>query len=669
MKARFPFLFLALGGAVVLIGAHRASAAAPVPIVRQADAFAESPPLETIPPPTPGGPEAIPSPTLTFEGLSVQDATTYLGASYLPPDPSGDVGPNHYVQAVNGLFRVFDKSGVPLTLPTTLASLFDPLGAPCNGGINSGLYPLVVYDPLADRWVISQVAYASLGGTNCGCLAVSKTGDPTGGYFLYKFVLSPNLLMDYAQTGVWPDGYYMSADQFTGSSTFAGVGVFAFDRLKMLAGDPTASFIYFNVNSINSTFIGLQPSDFDGLIPPPAGASNVFATIRDSTDSMVLFNFHADFANPSNSSFTTNTPLPVNAFDSTNPTGRDDIEQPGVASTAYLDAYDRRLMRRLQYRNSGSQESLVVNHTANVGGVGTTPATHQAGIRYYELRRALPAGAFTVAEQGTFAPDSDNRWMGSAAMDHQGNLAVGYSVSSVTVFPSLRYAGRLASDPAGSLAQGEAVLINGSGAQTSTLSRWGDYSALSLDPVNDCDFWYTGEYIALTGGVTWRTRIGKFNFGVCPPSPRGSLNVTLTRCNSGSPATNINVTTSGGYFRSSDINGLAAFTPINPGTHTITVARGGYSILTTNATVTNGATTTLNLCLPQPTLNARRTNGAVVLSWPAWASDYRLESTGTLPAAAGAWATVPQPPSLSAGELAVQLGIGPTNRFFRLANP
>src|SRR5206468_4272818 len=176
-------------------------------------------------------------------------------------------------------------------------------------------------------------------------------------------------------------------------------------------------------------------------------------------------------------------PVTVVAYDTRSPGTRNVIEQPSPANPgSYLDAIQDRLMHRFAYRNFGTRESLVANHTVNVGPTPATTAGHQSAVRYYEFRRTLAGGSFAVAEQATFAPDADNRWMGSAAMDNQGNIAVGYSVSSSTTYPSIRYAGRLASDPPNGLFQGEATMIAGSGVQLGTAGRWGDYSNLSVDP-------------------------------------------------------------------------------------------------------------------------------------------------------------------------------------------
>ncbi|MFN2514712.1 MAG: carboxypeptidase regulatory-like domain-containing protein [Pyrinomonadaceae bacterium] len=373
----------------------------------------------------------------------------------------------------------------------------------------------------------------------------------------------------------------------------------------MLVGDPTASFIYFDLASNKG---GMLPSDLDNLIPPPAGTPAYFAQFLsliggNGIDAIRIFEFHADFANPSNSTFTQRADAPVAAFDPRNPTGRNDIEQPSPAlSTHSLDSIQDRLLFRLQYRNFGNRESLVATHTVNVSGVTpSTQATHRAGVRYYELRRSLPGGSFTVPEQATFAPDTDNRWMGSAAMDHQGNLAIGYSVSSLTTFPSIRYAGRLATDPPNGLPQGETTLVAGTGVQRSTGGRWGDYSSLNVDPADDCTFWYTTEYYTAasqaSSTVGWLTRIGNFKFPVCTTSPRGTLQGVVTNGATGLPIPGAVVRTASGFHRSTGATGNYSMT-VAPDTYDITASFPGFQSATASGVVvSNGGTTTQNFVL------------------------------------------------------------------------
>jgi subtilisin-like proprotein convertase family protein len=549
----------------------------------------------------------IPTPANTFEGLSNQDNFNHpaIGFRVLPPDTVGDVGPNHYVQAVNLLFRVFDKAGLPLTAPQPISALFTAMGGRC--ATNDDGDPIVLYDSFADRWIITQFVVS--GAAPLGqCFAISQTGDPTGAYFTYDFVMPNNKFNDYPKFGVWPDAYYLANNQFNLAGTaFLGVGVFALDRAKILAGDPTASYIFFDLEGFPGQVIrSMLPSDADGLNPPPAGAPNVFSYFNANefageTDSLRLFNFHADFAVPANSTFTERmeSPLAVAPFNPGNPAGLDDIEQPPPAtSTSALDSISDRLMHRLQYRNYGSHQALTVNHTVNVG-TGNTLATHQAGVRYYELRNT--AGAYTVREQATFAPDTHNRWMASAAMDHEGNLAVGYSISSTTIFPGIRYAGRVAADPLGGLFQGEATLQAGSFSQTSTASRWGDYSGMNVDPVDDCTFFYTQEYYQADNPATtaeWQTRVGSFKVNpACVAPEQGTLQVNVTNCETGLPIQGARIAIDGNLYDTTGANGQS-LTQLAPGTYSVQVSKPDFfPIAAVNATITNGNTTVINVCL------------------------------------------------------------------------
>ncbi len=551
----------------------------------------------------------IPAPITSFDGVSNQDNFNAFGFRVSPPDTNGDVGPSHYVQMVNLLVRVFDKSGNPLTSPFKLSSLFAPLGGQCTA--EDAGDPIVLYDPLADRWLLSQFAFASVSSPPYHeCIAISRTGDPTGTYFLYDFITPGNEFPDYPKLGVWPDAYYMTVNQFTNGGPFNGTGAYAFERSKMLVGDATASLIYFNLNlaAFPEEIGGMLPSDFDGLIPPSPGRPNTFAYFiadesGDPQDALRLFDFHADFNNPSNSTFLERpeSPLAVAAFDPRSPTGRRDIVQPPPATTSSaLDAIADRLMHRLQYRNFGAAESLVTNHTVNVSG-STTVGAYRASVRYYQLISS--GGAFSVAEQATYNPaDGNSRWMGSAAVDNRGNLAVGYSVSSTTVFPSIRYAGRLATDPPGGLFQGENEIIAGTGVQRDTsFNRWGDYSALAVDPVDDCTFWFTSEYYTAasqaSSTVGWLTRIGSFKFAECAAPAQGTLQGTVTNSANGSPISGAFVQVSNGFSQVTDAAGHYSL-QLAPGTYAVTVSAFGFNSATANnVTINDGATTIQDFAL------------------------------------------------------------------------
>src|SRR5256885_2439732 len=435
---------------------------------------------------------AMPTPLQSFEGMNQADGC----GNCIPPDPNGAVGPNHYAEMVNSSFAIYSKTGTKLAGPTHINALWASLPGPCKDD-NDG-DPVVVYDHLADRWVLTQFAVNGGSGPYDECIAVSTTSDPTGSYFVYDFPRSNTMFHDYPKLGVWPDGYYMTTNKFdhTNNDSFAGAGVAALERDKMLAGDPSARMIFFDLGPVNSGFGGMLPTTLDGSTLPPAGASNYFAEVDSQVnspslgaDAMRLWKFHVDWATPSNSTFglngLPNTTLPVATWVPAQCIEGAGTCVPQEGSPYGLDVIGDRLMFRLTYRNFGDHESLVVNHSVL--------ADARIGVRWYEVRdlNSTP----TIFQQSTFAPtDSVWRWMGSAAMDHSGNIAVGYSTSSPASFPSLAFAGRLAGDPLNQLS-GETTLFAGTGSENVALyvppvGRWGDYSALTVDPTDDCTFWY-----------------------------------------------------------------------------------------------------------------------------------------------------------------------------------
>jgi len=449
------------------------------------------------------GEAGMPATMVNFEGIGNVNGV-------LPPDTNGDVGPDHYVQIVNLSFAIFDKSGNLLYGPADNSTLWVGFGGPCES-YNDG-DPIVLYDHLADRWFISQFALPNYPyGPFYQCIAISQTGDPTGAWYRYAFLVHRRKMNDYPKFGLWPDGYYMSVNQF--GPGWAGAGLFVFERDKMLVGQP-ARFLYYDMGRLDKRYGGLLPADLDGP-PPPQGSPAYFVSVDDDAwgfpaDMLHIWEVSIDWVNPSNSTITGPFDLPTAPFNANMcHYSMDCIPQPGT--TRGLEALSDRLMYRLQYRNFGDYEAMVVNHTVDVDG------TDHAGIRWYELRRTN--GSWSIYQQGTFAPDAHNRWMGSVAMDGDGNIALGYSISSNTMYPSIGYAGRLSIDPPGTLPRGEGIIILGSGSQTHSSSRWGDYSSMSVDPVDDCTFWYTQEYYETTSNAGWQTRIAAFRFPSCGQSP------------------------------------------------------------------------------------------------------------------------------------------------------
>lgn len=551
----------------------------------------------------------------------------------LPPDTNGDVGPANYVQVVNTHIQIFDKQGTSLLGPEPISTLWQGFGGVCEDQDSGD--PIALYDQLADRWLISQFALFGPGGHNHQCIAISQTPDPTGAYFRYDFDLG-TLVNDYPHLGVWPDGYYMSVNQFTGSFAWAGAGVYAFERDKMLAGQ-SAQKVYFNLFSEDPNFGGMLPSDLDGPAPN-AGDPNVFAEMDDDafgvpTDRISLWDFHVDWTTPANSTFGVGgqptTHVDTAPFD-TDMCGfsRSCIDQPGTSTG--LDAISDRLMHRLQYRNFGGYATIVGNHTVDADG------NDRAGVDWFSLRN--DGSGWVMNDQGIYAPaDGDSRWMGSAAMDSAGNIVIGFSVSGASTFPSIRYAGRLVSDPAGEMSQGEGTIIAGTGNQTHPLARWGDYSGISVDPSPgqfggiDCDFWYTTEYIETSGSANWQTRVGAFSFapGACG-GPHGDLDGTITDASTTDPISGAKVQVQpGGFSTTTDVNGHYHLTlSAVPGIYDVTASSYGYFSQTqASVQVTDGGVTVKDFALnlaPHVFVNGTVTDGSGH-GWPLYA---RIDITG-----------------------------------------
>ena len=464
-----------------------------------------------------------------------------------PPDTVGDIGSLYYIQSTNAsagsLFRVYNKeTGDLVAGPLSMDSLTTGL-ANCSQGAGD---PIVLYDSFAGRWLLSE--FSDTG--NKLCVYISATGDPlAGGWYGYEF--SAPQFPDYPKYGVWHDAYYV------GTNESAGPGVYALDRTSMLAGQP-ASMQRFTAPSLAGFgFQMINPADADGSILPPAGTPNFFVRHNDdeshnpssnnpSSDFLEIFEFQVDFANPTNSTFTGPLQIPIAEFDS-NLCGLVSficIAQPngGIG----LDPLREVSMFRVQYRNKGASESLVGSHATDVDN------TDHSGVRWWELIRS-GGGPWSLVQEGTYAPDGDSRWMSSVATDGDGNLAVGYSVGSASLEAGFRYNGRLQADPLGTLTQGETTIIAGAG--THSNERWGDYSSMSVDPVDDCTFWYTNEYARSNG--SWGTQIGKFKFDACgtPGIVLTASDLSQTVCAPGSttPIT-LQVNSSGGFSGSTDLS-------------------------------------------------------------------------------------------------------------------
>jgi hypothetical protein len=435
---------------------------------------------------------------LNFDGLG--QGQYGFNVDLTPPDTNGAVGATQYVQWVNAQFAVFDKvTGALVAGPTDGNALWAGFGGGCE--TNNDGDPIVQYDKMANRWIFTQFSISTLPYTEC--VAVSTASDATGTYNRYAFSFD-NDFPDYPKLGVWPDAYYMSFNVFLNGNTFIGADACALDRNAILAGNDATDICFQQTSSVAS----LLPSDMDGTTPPSAGEPAFFMNFGKNV--IQLWSFHVDFTTPLNSTFTGPTVLPVATF--TARCFRSCVVQPGT--TQRLDALGDRPMYRLAYRQfPNGVESLVFNHSISTG------------VRWYEVRS--PNSTPTVFQQGTFGPNSTTRWMGSIAMDQSSDMALGYSVSSSSVYPSIYFTGRVAADTPGGM-EGEQLIVNGSGSQTGGVSRWGDYSAMTVDPVDDCTFWYTQEYIQSTGNFNWNTRIANFIFPNCGNGSGGSPTAALS---------------------------------------------------------------------------------------------------------------------------------------------
>ncbi|MEW6758306.1 MAG: carboxypeptidase regulatory-like domain-containing protein, partial [Acidobacteriota bacterium] len=615
---------------------------------------AVSPPLRDLPPATemlaPAGNREIPNPALpkgamtaapsseegdpavqSSHGMYAMPGTVaeFAGignlAGVAPPDTEGDIGPDHYMQWVNLHLAVWsiNRGTIPYTATQVVApiagsTLWSSLGGPCAA--NNDGDPIVLWDRFRSRWVISQF---SLPDPYYVAIAVSQTADPTGAWYLYCYEYDATNMNDYPKFGIWPDGYYMTVNQFANMSSWAGAGVCVFEADQMITGSPTARMLKVNLGAVDLNFGGQLPAHFEGMTNPPAGSPCYIMQVDDSSwippnDALRIWKATTNWSTGTLTLGVAGQPdliLPTNNWDILCSGTRNCIPQPGT--TQAVDAIADRLMYRLQYRNFGSYESMVVNHTVNAG-------SSRAGVRWYELRKDSTQPDWYIYQQGTFAPaDTYHRWMGSAAQDHMGNLAVGYSVSDAsTMYPSIYYAGRLASDPLGELTQGEALMYLGAASQTG-VNRWGDYSSMSIDPYDDCTFWYTTEYS--TGSWDWETRIGAFKYGTCSVGPTGTLAGTVTDSATTLPLAGATVTATNGIVTvntNTAADGTYSMTlPVSPPNFDVGAARYGYvPDAATGLVITDGMTTVQDFSLaPAP---SHVVSGVVTDSstnWPLYA--------------------------------------------------
>ena len=580
----------------------------------------------SAPPPAGVGPLVqtfAPKPLAAVAGASFEGPGTGLAGFSLtgaPPDMTLAVGPNHIVAWVNSQFAVFNKSGTVLVAPTNGNALFAGMGNVCET-TNRG-DPILQYDRLADRWILSQFAFGVSSGNPVApyfqCFAISTSGDPTGSYVRYAVQFgstAPNGFNDYGKLGVWPDGYYTAYNIFQGSPAGgnSGAALCVSDRIKMLAGDPTATTLCAPV-AFYGGGAGFLPADLDGTtLPSDLTQGGIFMRVS-TTNNLRYLKLKANFAGGTVSltdgfggasgSFV-NVPI-GSTTNACNGSGSNCVAQPGTANT--LDTLGSRLMYRLAYRNRGGVESMVVTHSVDPDGAGARSAT----LRWYEIRNPLGNPADPVVanrpvlfQNGNYDPGaSSDRWMGSIAMNQDGAMMIGYSIANAGagVFPSIAVAGRELGDPASTL-QAEATAVAGTGSQTGTLTRWGDYSTIQVDPVDDRTFWYIGEYLAANGSFNWRTRIVSYKFPV-PAATLSIDDVTLSEGDSGTTnaqftitrshnadAVSVRVDTANGTATAgSDFvgitNQIVNFAANGPTTATVNVAVSGDTIVEPDETFT-----------------------------------------------------------------------------------
>lgn len=469
-----------------------------------------------VPKPVPGlqangGPDGAlqskPSITATtvnnLSGFDGPGVSTGLSISGEPSDSTLAVGATQIVVWVNTSFAVYDKSTHTKTFPTSGFAAGNTLwkGSTVGNGRcasdNSG-DPIVLYDKQAQRWLFTQFAVST--SPYFECVAVSQTSDATGKYNLYAYPFSTNF-PDYTKVGIWTDAAYFTINLFAHAARFAGADLCAFDKATAYAGGVNPSLICFNTGRNVASFL---PADLDGdsgasgtTAAPPAGTAEYFLDF--GTNSLNLFRMKPNFA-AGTVSVTGPTSIPVASF-SEACGGGSCIPQSGVSQQ--LDSLGDRLMYRLSYRNFNGVGSLLATHSVTAGS--------SVGVRWYELRDS--GSGPTVFQQGTFAPDSQFRWMGSIAQDKLGNIAVGYSVSSSSIHPGISLASRAPGDAAGVLSN-ETSLLTGGGSQNGH-TRWGDYSTIGVDPSDDCTFYYVDQWLNQTGDFVWSTHVSSFKLGSC----------------------------------------------------------------------------------------------------------------------------------------------------------
>jgi hypothetical protein len=563
------------------------------------------------------GPYQQEDPVLQKQALPLVSATPGANFNgipspgYVPSDSNLAVGPKYIVETVNVQFAVYSKSGAIVAGPTNIQTLFNPLGGVCASTFGD---PVVLYDRPADRWLISFIGSNSGGSIGAECVAVSKTNDPTGAYYLYGYSFGANL-NDYPKLSTWAtttnSAYLATYNIFANFSSFVYADLCGFDRTKMLAGNSSAAQL---CQQTTSSEFGYLPSDMDGPTPPVDGTPGLFITWQNNNPGQLyLRKLTLNFAAGTS---TLSSPTTISVANDTLACGTGGQCVPQAGTTQTLDTLGDRMMYRFAIRHFSDHDRAVVNHAVGNGS--------SVAVRWYELYD--PAGNVTLNQQGTYAPDTTYRWMASLAEDQVGNIGLGYSASSSSIHPAIRFTGRVPTDPLGSM-ESEDTIIQGAGSQVgSDAYRWGDYTAMQVDPADDCTFWYVDQYQAVTGTFDWSTNISSFAFNSCSGSPTYTLSASpssVSVTQGASASTTITVNPIGGFTGSVTLSasglptGVTAAFGTNPTTSTSSLtftasasaATGSSTVTVTGVSGSITQTTSVNL-----TVNSSQGGPTVTLS-------------------------------------------------------
>jgi hypothetical protein len=564
------------------------------------------PTLDELPGPVTAAPvsERPTSTGIKWDGVGVGLAG--FSPSSNPPDVNGRVGATQYVQWNNTSFAIFSKTGALLYGPAAGNTLFQELGGACvqhNDGD-----PVVSYDILSGRWILSQFVVGAAPAFSHQCIAVSQTQDALGKYFLYDFVTDKDNFVDYPHTGVWPDGYYMTTHVFNAAGdTHLFSRVYVFEREKMLQGKPARK-VSANFKEYGGRIqYGMLPADLDSLTPPPPGEASFVLGPHPSDNSLTASTRVAVTWGATPTIALTEATIANIAYRDApcagDFTARQCVPEPPPATPQdYLDNIGRHFMYRLAYRNDGTVDQPQESMVANITVLGRPSFGQHSAIRWFEFRNAGNSTASpTIYQQRTYDPDGNWRWLGSIAMDKAHNVALGYSISSTGVKPSINVAGHRGGGILGSMG-GEVTLQDGQGVQQGGGNRWGDYSAMTLDPVDQCTFYYTNEYLKTDGAFNWSTKIGSYRLWTCPDAPAwGKVEGTITSCGTGAPVSGVTVNLSNGFAGATDENGHYSIV-VPAGSYTAKAGdrdRDCKSATPASApvTVTSGGTANQNFCV------------------------------------------------------------------------